>query len=110
MSNIPANELSLRDRRTLVQVACVAAWSDADLAEEERTFVLKLAKSVQLPDEDIERVAGWLKYGPPDLDPNAIPREHKETYLKVVRAVIAADGFIDPEESEVMSLLEELLA
>ena len=106
----PMTDLTMKDRRILVQVACVAAWSDADLAKEEREFVLKLAKSLELGDSDIEKVAKWLRYGPPDLDHNAIPRQHKGTYLSVVRAVIAADGRIDSEESEVMSLLEELLA
>lgn len=109
-NELPITDMSIADRKRLVQVACVAAWSDADLAAEEREFVLKLAKALELDDEAISQVAVWLKHGPPDLDPNVIPRQHKATFLEVFRAVVAADGYIDPEESEVMILLDELLS
>ena len=97
-------------RKRLVQMACVAAWSDMDIAESERRVVLDLARDVDLPEDDLEEVMGWLKSPPPDFDPYDIPRAHRAAFLEALDDVVKADGRLDPEECETLRLIKELVA
>ena len=56
-------------------------------------------------------VEAWLEVPPtPDeVDPQDIPKAHRELFLDTVRAIIVADGKIDAEEAENFSLLEAML-
>lgn len=101
--------MDLTTRRRLIQLACVAAWSDMSLAEGEKQAVLTLARELDLGDDDVQRVKSWLVNGPPDFDPYDIPLAHRQTFLEAFTRVIAADGRIDPEESEAIRLIRELV-
>ncbi len=46
---------------------------------------------------------------PEDVDPARVPLKHRELFLDVVRATIAADGMVAPEEAEHFALLQALL-
>ena len=102
-------KLRKRDRLKLMQLACVAAWSDMSIQDEERRVVQKLAESLALGEEEMAFVERWLVAPPPDFDPYDIPFEHRGLFLKTIMDVVEADGRIDPEESETIRLLRELM-
>ncbi|GMV43982.1 MAG: hypothetical protein AMXMBFR64_56980 [Myxococcales bacterium] len=97
-------------RERLVQLACVAAWSDFHVAPEERKVVLTLAAELAIGDRSMERVYRWLDEAPPYLDPQAIPVEHRAVFLDALQAVIRADGRLDPAECETLRLIKQLVA
>ena len=47
-------KLDRRDRKRLVQLACIAAWSDAAVAKEEGDFILDLCRRLGIEGELIE--------------------------------------------------------
>ena len=96
-------------RKKLVQMACVAAWADLEIQEEERRVIFDLATKLALPGADLGEVREWLKSPPPDFDPYDIPSEHRQAFLEAFLQVVVADGRIDPEESEAIRLLRELV-
>jgi len=98
------------DRMKLIQMACVAAWSDMDIAPEERDVVLELATRLALSDDEIKTVESWLKTPPPEFDPYTIPRAYREAFLAAMIKVAKADGRIDPEETETFRLIRELVS
>jgi len=102
--------MSPRERMRLIQMACVAAWSDMDVAKEERTIVLELATQLALSDAEVQTVEAWLKSPPPEFDPYTIPRAHRQAFLQTMVKVAEADGRIDPEETETFRLIRELVS
>ena len=102
--------MSQATRKRLVQMACVAAWSDMSIAQVEREVVMNLASSLGLSEPDLAEVQTWLKHPPPDFDPYDIPREHRQTFLDALVTVMKADGRLDPEESETLRLISELVS
>jgi uncharacterized tellurite resistance protein B-like protein len=102
-------EMDLVTRRRLVQLACVAAWSDLHVAPEERRTVLQIASELALSDDDVARVQAWLDGPPPHLDPQQIPVEARAQFITALERVIAADGRLDPSECETLKLIKELV-
>lgn len=96
-------------RKKLVQMACIAAWADLEIHPTEREVIFDLATKLALPGAELDEVEQWLKSPPPDFDPYEIPREHRAAFLEAFLDVIVADGRIDPEESESIRLLRELV-
>jgi uncharacterized tellurite resistance protein B-like protein len=90
-------------------MACIAAWADLEIHESERAVVFDLATQLALPGAELSEVKEWLRSPPPDFDPYDIPREHRAAFLEAFLEVITADGRIDPEESEAIRLLRELV-
>lgn len=97
-------------RKKLVQMACVAAWSDLEIRPEERRAIFDLATQLALPGADLAEIKDWLSAPPPDFDPYDIPNEHRQAFLEAFLEIVTADGRIDPEESEAIRLLRELVA
>lgn len=102
-------QLAPRSRKQLIQLACVAAWSDLEVAEAERDVIVGLAADLGLTGDDMEDVRAWLDSPPPDFDPQDVPRRHRALFLDTLARVIAADGRIDPEECETLRILGELV-
>ncbi len=105
------NKLSRTQRLHLMKFVCSFAWSDLEVQQEERTFVKKMMGKLKLDETERQQVAGWLEVPPPpeEVDPSAIPAEHRQLFLETMRAVIAADQVLDPDERENLSLFEQLL-
>ena len=45
----------------------------------------------------------------PDLDPEDIPREHRQLFLDAARAMILSDGEVGDVEAENLVILDQLL-
>ncbi|MCU0689995.1 MAG: TerB family tellurite resistance protein [Polyangiaceae bacterium] len=103
--------LKSEDRLRLMRFVCSFAWADLEVKKEERAFIGELIKQLQLDPSEIQQVDGWLAVPPlpEEVDPAEVPIVHRELFLDAVRAVIAADGAIGPEEHENYRLLKALL-
>jgi len=97
-------------RMTLLRLACFAAWSDLNVAPQERSVVLAFAKLLAVGPEEVKQVESWLKGPPDELDPNDLPREHRREFIHALEEVIVADGVIAPEECETLQLIREFMA
>jgi uncharacterized tellurite resistance protein B-like protein len=99
-----------RDQRLhLMKFVCSFAWADLQVVSEERSFVARLSRSLELGEEEEAQVQRWLNM-PPVIDPTSIPKALRPVYLAAIDGVIAADGEIAPEERENLKLLKDLLA
>ncbi len=96
-------------RKKLMQLACIAAWADLEIQDEERTLILALAAEMELGPEDTLDVKLWLVAPPPELDPYDIPPAYRKTFLDTVQRVFEADGRVDLHESTTFELLQDLL-
>ncbi len=105
------NKLSREDQLRLMKFVCSFAWADLEVQDQEKTFVAKMVRRLELSDEDKKLVKGWLEVPPPpeEVDPSTVPVEHREVFLETIRALIAADDVFDPEEKENLKLFEQLL-
>ncbi|NUN15643.1 MAG: TerB family tellurite resistance protein [Myxococcales bacterium] len=104
------DELSPNAKLQLIQLACIAAWSDTTVSPEERRVVLDLCHDLSNTSSCPAEVQQWLDGPPPYLDPQEIPHAHRQVFLDTMREVIAADGRVLADESETLRILEELLA
>ena len=103
------NELNAGARRSLMMLACHAAWSDLAVVQAERDVVTALAKRLQLDEAALADVNRWLAGPPPEIDPYDLPREHKEVLCATLLEVVEADGVLAPEECETLRLVREFM-
>jgi len=105
------NELSHEDRLRLMRFVCSFAWADLHVHEKEKKLVHKLVKKLKLSATDAKQVDEWLKLPPrpEEVDPGAVPLEHREIFLDAAREVFTADGEVHPKERAMFSLLDQLL-
>jgi len=104
--------LNKEDRLSLMRFVCSFAWADFEIQDEERTLIGKLISALQMEPDEKAQVAEWLKVPPmpEEVDPTQIPRKHREVFLSTVKAVVMADGVLDPDEEENLKLFVELLS
>lgn len=107
---MPIASMPPHTRKKLVQMACVAAWSDLEIQDSERKVVFEIATQLALNAAELEEVKRWLDEAPPEFDPYDVPHEHRQAFLEAFLEVVTADGRIDAEESETIRVLRELLA
>jgi uncharacterized tellurite resistance protein B-like protein len=105
------NKLSREDRMRLMRFVCSFAWADLEVQDEERDYVARLMRKLELDAEERQQVEGWLVLPPrpEEVDPTDVPAAHRRLFLDTIKQVIAADRRIDPEERENLELLEQLL-
>ncbi|AKT39329.1 TerB family tellurite resistance protein [Chondromyces crocatus] len=106
------DKLSREERLQLMRFVCSFAWADLEIQPKERKFIGSLITKLHLNADEKAQVKAWLEV-PPEaemLDPQLIPRAHRELFLETARKMIAADGNVDPEEEESLRLLEQLTA
>jgi uncharacterized tellurite resistance protein B-like protein len=106
-----SKELDREDRLRLVRFLCSFAWADLRVHERERTFIRKMVKKLSLDEDEVKAAEKWLKVPPrpEEVDPAEIPHEHRKLFLDAARAVVLADGVVNPDERINLELLEELL-
>ena len=105
------SKLDREDRLRLMKFVCSFAWADLEIRDEERAFVKRLMKRLELTPSEKKEVEGWLEVPPPaeEVDPAEVPREHRQLFVDTARAMIASDGVIVENERESLALLELLL-
>jgi uncharacterized tellurite resistance protein B-like protein len=105
-------ELDRRDRLRLVQFVCSFAWADFEIQPEERVFISRLIRRLDLDDEEDLQVQQWLDRPPAldDLDPTSIPPAHRRFFVEAIEGLISADGEIAEEERESFEIFKQLLA
>lgn len=105
------NDLSSTERLRLMKFVCSFAWADLEVRPEERVFIARLIRRLELSTEEEIQVHGWLDVPPsPDsVDPTLIPAEHRQIFLLAIEGVIGADGETSAEESDNLQLFRQLL-
>lgn len=105
-------DLDADDKLRLVRFLCAFAWADLEIAETERTFIVRLVDKMGLPAADAAKAKAWLEFPPneSDLDPNDIPEAHRKLFLDAVTEIIHADGVVDDPEVESFALLLDLFS
>ena len=105
-------QLSSTDRMRLMRFVCSFAWADLEGRPEERTYIARLIRRLELAPEEEVRVHGWLDVPPsPDsVDPTLIPAAHRALFVAAIEGVIRADGEVSPDESENLELVRQLLS
>jgi uncharacterized tellurite resistance protein B-like protein len=95
----------------LMRFVCAFAWADLDIADQERSFVHRMSRLLELDADDRAQVASWLEVPPQvdDLDPAEIPPAHRRLFVELARDLICADGDVSEVECENLVLLEQLL-
>jgi hypothetical protein len=103
--------LGRRDRMRLMKFVCSFAWADLEVRPEERSFVARMVRNLQLDDGETSQVDAWLSIPPePEaVDPTLVPLEHRRLFLASVEGMIASDGEVSPEERENLTLFKHLL-
>jgi len=103
--------LNREERLQLMRFVCSFAWADLEIRPEERDFVIKLITRLELDEDETAQVAGWLQVPPraDDLDPEDIPREHRQLFLDAAKAMILSDGSVEQVEAENLVILDALL-
>ena len=95
-------DLTRAQRMLLLRFVCACAWADREIRAEERDFVSRLARKLELNAAERGQVERWL--ASPDaidpIDPAAVPEEHRRQFLHAAESVISADGHIAPAERE----------
>jgi uncharacterized tellurite resistance protein B-like protein len=102
--------LSREERLRLLRFVASFAWADLTIRDEERAFVARLVRRMDLEAEDAREVARWLAVppSPDDVDPTEVPRAHRQLFVKAAQEVVLADGEVAPEEREYLRLLDLL--
>lgn len=104
-------ELDRRDRLRLVEFVCSFAWADLEIKPEERVFISRLIRSLELDEEEDLQVQQWLDRPPrlDDLDPTSIPSAHRRVFVEAIEGLIAADGEVSDEERDSLEVFKQLI-
>jgi hypothetical protein len=106
------DQLDQRERLRLVQFVCSFAWADFEIQPEERVFISRLIRLLELGEDEDLQVQQWLDRPPglDDLDPTSIPAAHRRFFVEAIEGLISADGEIAEEERESFEIFKQLLA
>ncbi|SRR5690606_29673911 len=104
-------KLTQKERLLLLEFVCAFAWADLEISKQERDYVSHLMLGMDLDRDEVAKVEQWMKLPPrpEEIDPNRVPRAHRELFVEYARRMIAADGHIDPAERENFRLFKALL-
>jgi uncharacterized tellurite resistance protein B-like protein len=105
------DQLDRRERLRLVQFVCSFAWADFEIQPEERVFISRLIRRLELDEEENLQVQQWLDRPPSldDLDPTSIPAAHRRFFVEAIEGLISADGEVADEERETFEIFKQLL-
>ena len=105
-------QLSPSERLNLMKFVCSFVWTDLNVSQSERDLVMRMCGSLKLTEEETAQVKKWLDLPPPidEVDPTAVPREHRQMFLTTLEMVVKADGKVVPAESESLQLFKDLMS
>jgi len=94
-----------------MKFVCSFAWADLEVRPEERVFIARMIRGLDLDRDEEIKVHGWLDVPPsPDaVDPTTVPAPHRRFFLEAIEGVIASDGQVTAEEAENFELFRQLL-
>ena len=104
-------QLDRSERLRLVEFVCSFAWADFEVQPEERSFISRLIRRLDLDAQEDLQVQRWLE-SPPSLDgldPTVIPANHRRLFVEEIEGLIAADGEVTEEEAESLDIFKQLL-
>jgi uncharacterized tellurite resistance protein B-like protein len=104
-------ELSERERLQLLEFICAFAWADLEVQPEEWQRVRKVIERLHIPKKEREHVLEWLVV-PPDpeeIDPQSIPEEHRDIFLRAVEEIIGADHEVKRGEASQLDVFRKIL-
>ena len=103
--------LSGPDRLLLLKFLCAFAWADLEVSKKERRFVNGLVSRLGLSDGEAKQVEEWLDVAPAphSMDAKRVPKEHRKLFVDAIRAIIYADGKVDPDERASLDQLKAAL-
>ena len=106
------DQLDRRDRLRLVQFVCSFAWADLEIQPEERVFISRLIRRLELGEDEDLQIQQWLDRPPSldDLDPTSIPAAHRRFFVEAIEGLIGADGDVADEERESFDIFKQLLS
>jgi hypothetical protein len=104
-------QLDPKARMELMKFVCSFVWTDLTVAQAERDLIQRMSGRLGLTADEIRQVQAWLRTPPAadEVDPTAIPREHKEMFLRAAELAIRADGHVVGAERESYALFRDLL-
>ena len=105
------DQLDRRERLRLVQFVCSFAWADFEIRPEERVFISRLIRRLELGEGEDLQIQQWLDRPPDldDLDPTSIPPAHRRFFVEAIEGLISSDGEIADEERESFEIYKQLL-
>jgi uncharacterized membrane protein YebE (DUF533 family) len=105
-------QLDRRDRLRLVEFVCSFAWADLEIQPEERVFISRLIRRLDLDEQEDLQIQQWLDRPPrlDDLDPMSIPPAHRRIFVEEIEGLIEADGEVSDEERDSFEVFKQLLA
>lgn len=105
-------EISPAARMQLLKFVCSFAWTDLEVQQAERDLVMRIVGRMGLDAGETQQVQQWLLQPPEpeEVDPAAVPREHRELFLKAAELAVRADGRVVPAERDQVALFRALLA
>ena len=103
--------LTREERLLLMRFVCSFAWADLEIRQEERDFVARMVRRLELDAGDQRQVEQWLEVPPsPDsVDPDLVPHAHRMMFLRAVESTVTADGEVSPEEREYLVAFAQLI-
>lgn len=104
-------DLNGPERMQLMKFVCSFAWADLEIHRHERAFVANMVQRLDLGGEEAVQVERWLDVPPraDEIDPTAIPLEHRKTFVEAIVGIIESDGIVKEEERDSLALFEHLL-
>lgn len=95
----------------LLKFICSFCWTDLKVQQQERDLVMQVVGKLGLGETDTNQVKAWLLVPPPvdEIDPTAIPQQHRELFLAAADAAVKADGKVVPAERDAVALFRGLL-
>lgn len=105
-------QLDRRERLRLVEFVCSFAWADLKIQPEERVFIARLIKRLDLDEEEDLKVQRWLERPPgiDHLDPTSIPAAHRRFFVEEIEGLIESDGEVSEEERDSFEIFKQLLS
>ena len=105
------DQLDRRDRLRLVEFVCSFAWADFEIRPEERVFISRLIRRLELDEDEDLKIQQWLDRpdGLGHLDPTSIPSAHRRFFVEAIEGLISADGEVSDEERESFDIFQQLL-
>jgi len=94
-----------------MRFVCSLAWADLEVHEKERQLVRRMVRSLKMDAEERQLVESWLEVPPrpEEVDPQTVPRAHRELFLDALKAMAVADGEVSPDEIENLRLFAALV-